>query len=148
MQRHLNLTWATDGVLGDAKACRAVEEASIGAIRIALAVVGRPRLRGLAGVDGNGNIVEQLVLVYVVLRDVEAGSVGEIIHIEGVMQIELLVDGEILGQGCIGAALPPLPEDIALAAREVAFEWIAEGHAHVADRNERDREATGLERGT
>ena len=65
----------------------------------------------------NGNVVEALVLIHVVLRNVEAGGVGEVVDVEGVAQDVLVVDGQFLDQRRVGAPLPGLAEDIALAGR-------------------------------
>ena len=63
-----------------------------------------------------GHVVERLVLVHVVLRNVEARSVGEVVDIEGVVQFELVVDRQVLDQRSVSAPLPGLAEDVALAA--------------------------------
>jgi len=44
------------------------------------------------------------------------------------------VDRQVLGQRSIGAALPGLAENIALASGEVGLERVAVGHAHGANR--------------
>ena len=82
-----------------------------------------------------------------VAGNVEAGGVGQVIDIEGVLEAKPLAERRNLDQRGIGAFLEGLAEDIALAGGEAGFEGIGcgDGAAQPAGREQRQSEAVGLQ---
>ena len=89
-ERHLNLARAADGLVHDAQAKRAVVETIVRGVRAAVGQRRRPL---------HGRVVVILVLRNVIERKVEAGSVGQVKDIEGVLQHHTLGDIGVLHDG-------------------------------------------------
>ena len=84
MQRHLDLARAANGVLGDTQAgWRIVER-----------------------ISSHGYVVESSVLVHVVLGNVEARCIRQVVHVEGVVQSKGFSNHQVLHQRGIGSPLP------------------------------------------
>lgn len=113
-QRHLDLPRAADGFVGDAQAAQAralIQRGEAGVARLCR-----------SGLPGVGEAVEVDVLIDVVDREIEAGGVGQVEHIEGVAHRDSVVHLGHFHERNVGAALPGLAENIALAAGdEVGF---------------------------
>ena len=104
---------------------------------VTCAEAGRTVVEALvAGIAGSGQnrragvreSVVVLVLRYLVARHVEAGGVGEVEDIEGVLEVVTLGElGQFHKRG-IRALLEGLPEDVALPGGEVGFIGIGGGN--------------------
>jgi hypothetical protein len=146
MQRHLNLACAADGVLGDAKTRRAVKEAIVGAVRIDWQLLVGACLCNSARADSwQRNIVEAWFWFTLFCGTSKLVVLVRLYTSKFVVHLYWSWMRQILGQRSIGAALPGLAEDVALAGGEVGFKGIAVGHAHGPHWNQREREATGLQ---
>src|SRR5579864_310147 len=89
LQRHLNLTRAADGVADDAESKGCVVELAWW----------RALLR---------SFVVELVLRDLVAGNVEAGGVGEVVDVEGVLEGVAFGEFRVLDDGGVGAALKGL----------------------------------------
>ena len=125
-ERHLNLARTADGFVGDAKTAEAEAHVKCGHVEAAVARrdCGRQSLLREA--------VEVDVLADIVDWDIEAGGIGQVIHVEAVAK------GEALGQLChfdvgdICATLPGLPEDVALSVvNEVRLVRVVRGYCSI-----------------
>src|SRR5580658_366215 len=119
-QGHLDLARAAYGFVDRAEASGTVVETADGSG--ACATGGQRRSAYYR------EVVVKLVLSYVVDGNIEAGVVGQIEDVEGVLQRDTLGERRDLYDGNIGAFLPGLAEDVALAAGEIGFESIAGGN--------------------
>jgi len=119
LQRHLNLPRAPDRMGHIAQSARAVIEAVVG-----LATAGGTS-GGSSGRAYIWKLVVILVLKHFVSRDVEAGSVGEVVNIKGVLEVDPLFDIGHLDQRNVCPLLPRLAENITLTGRKVRFKCIA-----------------------
>src|ERR1700722_19429205 len=119
LQRHLYLPRAADGVAYKAQAAGAVVEAGVG-----LASVGRAtgRLHRLAH---GWRVVVIHILEHFVSWDVEAGGVGQIINVKGVLKVHPFGDIGHLHQRYVGPFLTGLAENVALTGGEVSFKCIS-----------------------
>jgi len=123
----LDLAGAADGFVDDADAAQ--------------------RWRGIERGAVDWEIVEVQVLGDVVDGNIEAGSVSEIEDFEGVLHGDALGDLGHFDDGEVGAALPGLAENVALAGGVSGFEGVAsgDGAAEIAGIEKRDRKAIGIE---
>src|SRR5579863_2354140 len=114
----MDLTRGANGVRDDSEAARAVVEARVG-LRSVCRTAGR---HGSRSPHGEGII--ELVLRDFVSGNVEAGGVGEVVHVQRVLHAVFFAEAEDLLEGGVGTALGLLAEDVALAGGEAGFERI------------------------
>src|SRR5580692_8995604 len=119
LQRHLNLPRAADRMRHVPQSAGAVVEAFVG-------------LGAARGAPSGGSrcahgreLVVVLILENLVPGNVEAGRVGQVVHIKGVLEVDALFDIGHLDQRNVRALLPSLPEDIPLTIREVRFKGVS-----------------------
>ncbi len=70
-------------------------------------------------------VVEEEVLGDIIDGDVEAGRVGQVKHVQGVLERQTLLQLGGLDDRNVGASLPSLAEDVALSGGEVGFIEVA-----------------------
>src|ERR1700683_250526 len=138
-ERHLNLPRAADRLVYDAQTEWTVVERSVGLRRATV----WQRIRPF-----HGDIVVELVLRDIIERKIKARRVGQVEDVEAVLQRDAFGDFGVLHDGYVRAPLRGLPEDIALARREVGFESVARRNRAVqpADRQQRQSKAAGVKR--
>jgi len=141
VQGHLDLARRADGVLHDTETGRAVIKTAGQRVRCATPC----GLRSRSGGDRNGNVVEALVLIHIILRNVEAGGVGEVIGFEGVAKDVMLVDGQFLNQRRVGALLPGLAEDITFTGDKAGFKVVSLRNAAGTGREDWNVETRGFQ---
>src|SRR5882724_4567913 len=126
LQGHLDLAGSADGFGYVAEAERGVVQ------RLAL---GR-------------EAVEVFVLGHVVDGYVEARRVREVEDVEADAGAEALADPGVFDDGEVGALLPALAEDVALAGSGIGFEGVTRRNraVQIAGGEQRHREAVGLQR--
>jgi len=122
-QRHLYLPWGADGMGHIAKAGRAVIETAVGLLAFRVASGGQ------SGPAHGRELIEILILKNLIARDVKAGGVGQVVHVEGVLQVEAFGDAGLFDQRDIRPLLRCLAEDIALTGGEVGLDSISCGHS-------------------
>src|ERR1700728_694980 len=101
-----------------AKAGGAVIEAAVGLLPLGVASGGQ---RGYA--RGRKSVVI-LILKNLVARDVEAGGVGEVVHVKGVLQAIAFGDAGHFYQRNIRPLLRCLAEDVALTSGEAGLDRV------------------------
>ena len=141
VQRHLDLPWGADGVLNDAEAGGA-----------AIEVIGSAGGTATGGQDGRSlgrECVVEGVLRYLVAGNVEACGVGDVVDVEGVLEVEPVVDGNHLDHRGVSALLCGLPEDVALSGGESGFIGIGGGYGSAESAGWKDGkcEAGGIQSG-
>ncbi len=105
MQRHLDLPWTPDCIHRRAQANSWIIEL----------------------LADHRRSDETAILRYIIGRDVEGSGIREVENIEGVQEVALLSDRELLDERSIGALLIGLPKDISLTGREGGLEGIVWG---------------------
>jgi len=144
MQGHLDLARATDGVGYDAQATWTAVEAA-GDSPNTGCVAGARQYRRTSSWEG----VVACVLSDFVTGNVEAGGIGEVVDIEGVLEAVPVREVGDFDERGISAFLEVLAEDVALAGGEAGFKGIGsgDGSAQTACREDRKGETGRVEGG-